>query len=348
MFIYCIFALIVVTSIKDRQQLAFTKRVERLKPVYLAKIEDQLQGISKGQGLLKEDLDALKDLFKKKEFEAVMDWYFATIEPDHAYYGSIPVFMEYFLEALLKKIKRHKSKSDVRHIYMVYQFGLYRLDDPRVIHYLLDAMRTNSLYCKYNAIKAISNIGHVPAFIEAFRIMAENEDVINQKVLLDILGYFNGDADDLYDGLVKEIRSFSDFEQSTIIDSCRMHKRRYMKEFYDLLHEETTDKEVIITLIRYFGRLPMEAVYETLMTYLKHDEWEYRAIASVSLLEYDQTPTYEALALALEDPNWHVRFNSAHSLLALDRERKYVQQVLDSNDQYAIDAINYVISSQAK
>ncbi len=347
-FIYCIFMLIVVTTFQDRKMTKFNKKVDEISPSFWAELETHLKTISSSGILLSDEIEALEKKLTDEVFITSMDRYYNTLEKEHVFYEAVPVFMSYFKSFLLKNMRKHTAKDHVKHIHKIYQLGLYRLDDEEVIDYLLDAMETNSLYCKYNAIRALSQIGNEKAFIRAFEILSHSSVMINQKVLLDVIGNFNGDKDALYDGLVEGMNRFNDYQKSLVIESCTFNKKNYKEEFEKIILDGINhDKEVVISLIRYFSRVYSDKAYDEIVRYLKHEEWEYRAVAAMSLSNYKSSETLELLCESVCDRNWYVRSNSSSSIVRMDDSMVYVNKVLEFDDRYAVDSMKYILSARS-
>ena len=119
---------------------------------------------------------------------------------------------------------------------------------------------------------------------------------------------------------------------------------RDRQEFLQILADGSRDDELRFSSIRYFGKYPCESAFPLLIDFAQRPQnqrWEYAAISVTSLASYPGERTIEVLKKALNSSNWYVRFNAAKSLETFHLTYLELSDVMESNDRYAREILQY-------
>ncbi|WP_289682132.1 HEAT repeat domain-containing protein [Romboutsia ilealis] len=114
-----------------------------------------------------------------------------------------------------------------------------------------------------------------------------------------------------------------------------------------ILKDESLDKEVRISAIKYFSKIHYNHAKIEIKNLLNHKVWEYRAISASTLGKYKENDVIESLLDSITDYNWYVRYNSAISLLSFN-ESNIIDRVIEKNDKYSIDILFYAMLNKGK
>ena len=75
----------------------------------------------------------------------------------------------------------------------------------------------------------------------------------------------------------------------------------------------------------------------------QQQRWEYAAIAGTALASYPGERTVEVMKKALTSSNWYIRFNAAKSLESFQLTYLELSDVIESNDRYAREIMQYQV-----
>lgn len=343
-FIYSILMLILVTTFKDWKYRKFNKTVDLKRGQYEKVIEEQLKVIKNGGELKESTINYMKKFLKDEVFVNILDTYLTKYLLSNEN-KIVRIYMRNFKEEILHSIYNQSKSDDISSIYNVFRLGLYRLEDREVSLYLLDCLDTNSLYLKYNALRAIASIGNTTCLIDALKYLSIEKDVLNQKVVLDIVNSSTAYKEEVKRCLLDAIHSFSDNIKNIVIEYFRiqMHEEA-ADELLKLLSNEEENMEVRLSIIRYFGRVYYSSARSMLQELMNHGEWEYRALCATSLKLYQSEDTEKSLIDCIGDSNWYVRYNTANTLLEYDIEDDKIMRIINSDDPYASDVMKYALT----
>jgi hypothetical protein len=222
--------------------------------------------------------------------------------------------------------------------------GQYKVDNDYINKFLLDSLKTTSLYLRFNALNSISQIGNVQCFIEALRYISNTGGYLNDKILIDIMDEFGGDIEDLDYELFKNLDNFSNQIQCIIINHFKnANNVLAAPKLGDKLNFIGTDKEVKASIIKYFNFIDYPPAKPILINLLDSEQWEYRALAAKALSKYYSPDTIAKLLISITDSNWYVRLNSAMSLLDFQLGDKLIYYVSRKNDKYSRDILLYAM-----
>ena len=109
--------------------------------------------------------------------------------------------------------------------------------------------------------------------------------------------------------------------------------------------DKTTDLELQIACLRYLGKYPENRFFSILRKLAKEGEtttpWEITAVCASELASYPCDETISLLIQMLYSKNWYVRNNAASSLKKLRPTLKELQEILDGNDRFAKEILQY-------
>ena len=116
----------------------------------------------------------------------------------------------------------------------------------------------------------------------------------------------------------------------------------------DIMEDQTWDKEIRLSAIRYFGRYPYEPALGPLLAFAGNDapeRWEYATVSASSLANYQGERVIRVLKKALHSSNWYVRYAAAASLEAHHMNYEDLLDVVSGSDRYAREMMAYQMES---
>lgn len=242
----------------------------------------------------------------------------------------------------------NKYRSPTKLAYFAYVICKYRIIQGKPVPVILDVMmellQEQSLYCRENALRAIYSTGDCDCVLRALHAVDTRQEFHHAKLLTDGLLGFGGDEQTLTQALWAAFPSFSVSMRVVILDYIRFSGGTLQEELLQLLVDSRQDPEIHFSCIRYFGKFPYEPAFPLLIDFVERPRerpWEYAAIAATALASYPGARTVEVLKKALSSSNWYVRFNAAKSLEQFHLTYIELSDVLDSNDRYAREILQY-------
>jgi len=262
--------------------------------------------------------------------------------------------LERFSEALDSLSPHYERQSDpIRYAFFLYSIKAFcqmsGVMPPQVAEILLRALRVPYTYCRENALQAIYGSGQPELVIRALEVIDSEHIAHNKKLLSDGLLSFRGSKDLLMDRLWDVFESFDVGMQTVILDYIRFCSPSHRDRLLDILTDETRSPELRFSSIRYFAKYPDEAAYPVLLEMagnLGNRRWEFPAIACTALASYPGEKTVETLKRALHVANWYVRYNAAESLARLGVGYMDLIEVIDGNDRYAREILQFQLDMQ--
>ncbi len=239
----------------------------------------------------------------------------------------------------LADIYRRRESTQAAYFCYFLSHHAKALETKELREKMVSYMEKDSLYCRVHALKALC------AFVDALLLMERKQGAeLHEKVIVEILLIFQGEADLLIECLWKDIKQFSVRIQRALLDYIRFQSGKYGDEMLAIMENEALDKELRFAAIRYFGKYPDPRAKDTLLSFtrdLDSLKWEFTAISASSLARYEGTDVIEALIAAMHSANWYVRYNAAASLEAQGLSYGQLLEVLQGDDRYARDMLAY-------
>ena len=214
---------------------------------------------------------------------------------------------------------------------------------------VLGLMRSSSVHCRENALKALYNLGDAKAVASAISTLSEDARPHNEKLLADGMNSFRGDRRALAQALMDRFESYDDKSQSSVISYfavCGYHDRD------DYFRRRFKDADISVDqrcdILRLLTKDPCEEnrrmLIDELLTKYRDESWQTAAVSAAGLgsFEYGDDIS-EALCTAIRSPFWDVRMNCASSLVRLKAPASVTESILNGGDRFAADAMRYAI-----
>lgn len=259
------------------------------------------------------------------------------------------------LSALLHALMLHyeRQRDPILFAFFLYslkEFGsMSGVTPPDVRAILLRALRMNNTYCRENALQAIYGSGLRDLVVQALEVLDDEQIPHNKKLLTDGLLTFRGSKEELQELLWEKLEDFSVNMQQVILDFIRFCPPGKQDRIYSILTDETRSPELRFSCMRYFAKYPDEKAYPVLLKMagdFENRRWEFPAIACTALASYPGPETTEALKRALHVSSWYVRYNAAESLAKLGVSYMDLIEVIDGNDRYAREILQFQLDMQ--
>lgn len=348
-FVYIICCAIFYMSIEKQIERVREKKIYKIKNDFGFEISNHLNKLKTGQILTYSDIEYINKRLKKKYYMEVLNKIIVEFNMQDGNHIYTKVYMENFYKNIKREIKKENKKNMMKKIYFAFLLGEYGVDRRYINGYLIELLKTDSLYLRFNALSSISRIGNVDYFMKALKYMSSLDKYLNIKIFVDIIDKFNGDSEKLENALLKNLDEFNDTIQTIIITHFQNSNNEQVKEkLYLKLCTDDTNDEVRVSIIRYFYKVVYLKAENILLDLLQSSKWEFRAISAKTLSKYSSKETTKALLKSITDDNWYVRFNSALALLEFNMEDEIIDTVFDIRDKYAIDILFYALFTKNK
>ncbi len=213
---------------------------------------------------------------------------------------------------------------------------------------LLSYVKKDNLYCRINALSALYNIGNTEHIITAIRAQDDGVIYINEKILTEGLLSFTGNHNELITTLWKNLNSFSEHTKLAVLNYIRFKTGSYKEEMLSIMLDETAEKEVRLSAIRYFGKYYYEPALKYILNFVSNNEpsmWEYATVAVSALEKYSGDDVIKALKKAIHSPNWYIRYQAAQSLDAQHLNYNALFDIINGSDRYAREMMTYRLES---
>lgn len=253
-------------------------------------------------------------------------------------------FVKWCEPVVYETIKFYSKKKGVYSAYLAYMISIYGYKTIRVKEVLLSIFRKNSLYCKVNALQAIAQLGDINFLIQVMKEFKNDEIDLEKRVLLNVLLSVDEDKEILARKLWDVFDDLKTSRKITIIQFFKHQKiREFCPNLLELLKDSETDKELQLTLIKFFTEIKYDPAEKELNKKLNNTkiDWEYQALAAKALKIYHGEESKKSLKNALRSQNWFVRNNSAESLIHLKVSEEFLNDIEKEKDVYAKEALDY-------
>lgn len=347
-FIYIILCSVVYILGKNILEKRNDKKIKKLNETFGVEIKRQIEVLKLNNKLSKIDIDYIKSNIGRTNYFVVFNEIIIQLNKDEENKKYTKQYVLYFEEEILKMVRKYEKKDNTKKTFIVNLLGEYRLNTYEINEFLFNCLNTKSIYLRVETLKSFSKIGNTKNFLKALEFISNEKKYVNSKILIDILDIFNGDFEGFDKALLLKFDTFNQYIQKDIIEHLRNRKVEFVKDkIINILKDESLDKEVRISAIKYFSKIYYKHAKVEIKKLLNHKEWEYRAISASTLGKYKEEDIIEALLGSITDYNWHVRYNSAISLLNFN-EANIINKVIEKNDKYSIDILLYAMLNQGK
>lgn len=267
--------------------------------------------------------------------------------------------LDHYCKALrpvfLRLTDQYAKKPEEEQAYFSYMVFFLKINEGQessdgIVEYLLEQVMKKNVYCRENALKALYAIGNPEFICRAWTMMDRNRILHSSKLLSDGLLGFQGNKEKLALILWEGRKEYGSYLLLAVMQFIRFSTASFCNPFLELLRDERQDKELRLEAIRYLRRYPYEPARELLLSYVKYQElvdWEYAAMAALSLSAYPGRDTEYVLKTGLHSRNWYVRKNCARSLVeGLQLSYLQLADVLNGNDRYARESLIAMMDQQ--
>ncbi|ASS67465.1 MULTISPECIES: HEAT repeat domain-containing protein [unclassified Paenibacillus] len=199
------------------------------------------------------------------------------------------------------------------------------------IHALMDSSNNDVIY---HALLALAKLGNPQSLAH---VLVENSKRISLsfRAVVEILTVFKGSKEELF---INTIELSDDYLKGILIKAAADYEFESLSSYY-IRYLDSDSKNLRIASIRALGQLKDPAFEVYLIEMLRDQEWEVRAAAAKSLDKTGTSKSFEALEKMAGDREWWVRHNAAASLVTIPGGKEYAERILESEDQFAREAI---------
>lgn len=256
-----------------------------------------------------------------------------------------PVFL-----SLTAAYERHDHIEQSYFASIIAQFGIDRgqVVSDGILEFCLRKIPQKEVSLRENSLKALYSIGNADAILSAWNLMDLHEIRHSHKLLSDGLLSFTGDRLALAQLLFQHRQEYRDQLLLPVMQFISHFSNAYQDQFLEILEDSAADKELQLEALRYFRKYPYEPARKTIQSFLRYREivdWEYTAIAALTLSGYPGPDTVDCLKETLSDSNWYIRLNSADSLIhGLKISQVQLHDIYNGKDRFAKEILLYVSS----
>lgn len=264
---------------------------------------------------------------------------------------AIKKYFKQLVLAFVELTKYYAKKDEIKATYFPYVIKKYRLFSGENIKTVNDSLfgllRNKSVYCRENSLCAIYSMGNVETAIKALRIIDSNDFDHNPKLITDGLLAFEGNKNELDEALWKSFAKFSTQMKVSILDYFRFSGADYPEKMLEFFNDGW-NSEIQYSAIRYFGKYHYDPACKYLFNFVKDENlnWEYPAIASLSLAAYPSDEVIALLKKKLSSKNWYVRYNASQALENIGLGYDDLKDIIEGDDKFASDIVKYRIDQK--
>lgn len=275
-------------------------------------------------------------------------------DPEHR--GDMERWLQSNKDLFLVLGHRYVGKSEPFYAtFFAYLVWKYRLctekeTDPFVMM-MLKLCLSHSLYCRENALCALYGCGCPEHVAKAYVLMTQHGVEHSAKLVTDGLLQFAGDKNELAEQLWSRWDMFLPHYQVCIVNYIRMVSGNFCERFYKLLSDGQADNEVLFAAIRYFRTYPYgeaEGFLQNLVVKWDEADWEFAAIAALSLEKYHGSATMQALLTGCRSTSWHVRENASDSLIQMMSDDALQSLIAMEGDRFAREMLLYKLTKRRR
>lgn len=335
-YLICICIYIIWNNIKNKR---IKKSLDAINRQAYEIIVNESKNLKEKKNLNNRNIKKLKRKLKNKNYQKHMIKYLLSKENKE----EIVEFMNEVKIINLILDKKEKDEFDKAYkIYIIGEFNIYKQ-----YKYLMDNIENDSIHIQINILKALSKLGNKIDFIDSLKKVIKSSSLIHEKVLIDIVYTFYESDKSLNKDFENELKNEDDTLNKIIIYHFINTKYEDAKEIiYDLMADDSIDREVKIACIKYFTEIKYSKAKNILIDSLSSEKWEVRAVSASALKKYKSKRVIEELEKSVTDEVWYVRQNSAKSLCHLVGEKNKLKSIIEGDDKYASDSLISTYSEQ--
>lgn len=217
---------------------------------------------------------------------------------------------------------------------------------------LVDFLKDDSVYLRENTLKAIYNLGQVEKVINAYKILSDKKVYHSEKLLTDGLMSFSGDVEKLAGKLFLNFDNYEECYKTAIINFLSYeNNHKYDEHIKRYIYENENSADLKCSMIRLIGKKVNDTNCKFIADYInqsdRNENWESIAVAVGVLGRFEKNEmVMETLLETITSPNWYIRMNSAKSICNIGINEEELNNIYQSNDRYAKNAIDYVLANR--
>lgn len=292
----------------------------------------------------KSEIEELKRLVSNKNgLEAFIKCYHDYVEDmgdkmKAQEYASIIISYKTLLS---NKIVREKYKIS----YILYLISEFGISTDEVSHFALESLNSDSMYVRNNSLRIIRNTGNIELVLKAILIIISQNHYYNYRVLVDFLDNFSGEKEDLNKALFENFSKFNSRFKRLVLEhfSNGLNADENIKEMVLEVLSNPSDKNILITATRYFGRIIDLRAKKIILQNLDNPQWEIRAISAKVISKYNNPDSISKVVEGLKDNNYYVRYNSAFSYIQMEEEENILNELNNMTDVFSKDITLYAM-----
>lgn len=323
-----------------------TKRNMRIEEEIRQIIGRSLQHMTLGEGEEEQDMVHLGRILRSSDALIVFTNVFESMRVAGVHgIEQIPLL---YLEILNSLTVLYRNRSASERIFLAHAYAVFGVKSPELIAFMFQCLRSHNLYLRIQALKTLTVFGEVKAVVDAIKMLDEGEVAFSNKLISDMLEGFRGDGEMLDKSIFDRLNTFSVPIQVAFINNIAARKSDHLSgQLAKLLQNDRINMEVQIALLKYFREVYTEEALSPILNMTQSPSWECIAIAAKTLRNYPDMRSISRVKSLLSDRNWFVRLNSATTLVNIAPDATYYTDVLEGEDRYAKDILNYAIEQQA-
>lgn len=246
-------------------------------------------------------------------------------------------------------LAKHYSKESAMHqAYFAYVCAVLPIKteskNSELISIMQEYTNVHSVYTKENALNALYNFGYSEPVVKGLLSLSNHKRGLNHKLITDGLLSYKGNHKELIEKLYSNLPYFSLEIQRGVIDYFSFHGESVQNKLYRFLTMPNIDTDITCAILRYYKKYPTPEYKPIILKWASSEyseDWESVATAISTLSVYPGEDTVSLLFKTIYSKNWYIRKNTAQTLKQLGIERKELTPILEGDDKYAIDQINY-------
>lgn len=316
-----------------------------------AEIYVQIHAVASGGEISADHMNLLKRKLYRVKNMLTLDDVLNRIEGDSdAYADGAPTekYMESISHVIVGLSDTYMNRDNLQAAFFAYFISKHKIwskdELEKLSGSMMKCLKKDSFYCKINAMQALCALADDADIIRALEIESRSVVPIHEKILTEILMDFNGDHRGLISELWEDFDNFSQGVQLAVLNYIRFKSGEWKDEMFSIMMDESRDKELRFSCMRYFAKYPWEKARKPLIDFtLTEDEtkWEGAAICASAISSYPGEDVNDALMKAVHSRNWYVRYNAAESLQKLGAEYENLLDIISGDDRYAREMVMF-------
>lgn len=246
----------------------------------------------------------------------------------------------------------YQKTDSIKKAYFAYIIGKYKIGDTtennNIINTLFLFMKEEAMYCRYNTLKAMLQLGNIDNIIKILKEMKQGDYYYSVEMLFENLLSFDGNSKVLAEKMWQTFWKFNKNTQIVIIKFIRHVKLDYTEEFYELLQQQKIDNKIKVEIIRYYRENIFNKVVSLLIDITKLKEIHNRELvieAARALSAYNIAEVKNALKELLKRNDWDIRMAASESLSILGTSYYELAEIFNGEDNVVRKILRYKIQS---